>query len=90
MQRLLAFFAVSLVLSGAAVVSAQTAHNSAAPINFSADHIELQDKANRALLSGSVSVGEGVDGRGWPPSVSRTKKPRCRRASTRPCASSTS
>ncbi len=56
MQRLLAFFAVSLVLSGAAVVSAQTAHNSAAPINFSADHIELQDKANRALLSGSVSV----------------------------------
>ena len=56
MQRLLALLAVSLVLSGAGIVSAQTAHNSAAPINFSADHIELQDKANRALLTGSVSV----------------------------------
>ena len=33
---------------------AQRAHNSKAPIDFSADHIELQDKANRAVLSGSV------------------------------------
>ena len=31
-------------------------HNSNAPIDFGADHIELQDKANRAILSGSVSV----------------------------------
>jgi|UniRef100_UPI0035C952A2 lipopolysaccharide export system protein LptA len=59
MQRLPAFLApsllaVSLAFSGAAV--AQTAHNSAAPINFGADHIELQDKANRALLSGNVVV----------------------------------
>ncbi len=37
-------------------VSAQRAHNSNAPIDFGADHIELQDKANRAVLSGSVSV----------------------------------
>nr|WP_295669152.1 LptA/OstA family protein [Sphingomonas sp.] len=36
--------------------TAQTRHNSNAPIDFGADHIELQDKANRALLSGSVSV----------------------------------
>lgn len=56
MQRLPALLAVSLVLLGGGVARAQTAHNSAAPINFSADHIELQDKANRALLTGSVSV----------------------------------
>jgi len=36
--------------------SAQRAHNSNAPIDFGADHIELQDKANRAVLSGNVSV----------------------------------
>lgn len=35
---------------------AQNRHNSAAPIDFGADHIELQDKANRAILSGNVSV----------------------------------
>ncbi|MEG3084498.1 LptA/OstA family protein [Sphingomonas sp. PB2P12] len=35
---------------------AQQPHNSNAPINFSADHIELQDKANRAVLSGNVAV----------------------------------
>ena len=38
---------------------AQQAHNSAAPIDFGADHIELQDKANRAVLSGSVTVRQG-------------------------------
>ncbi len=31
-------------------------HNSDAPIDFAADHIELQDKANRAVLSGHVDV----------------------------------
>lgn len=31
-------------------------HNSAAPIDFSAAHIELQDKANRAVLSGGVTL----------------------------------
>ncbi|WP_010183164.1 LptA/OstA family protein [Sphingomonas sp. PAMC 26605] len=56
MQRLPALLAVSLALTGAGGVRAQTAHNSAAPINFGADHIELQDKANRALLTGSVVV----------------------------------
>lgn len=40
----------------AAPLAAQTAHNSNAPIDFGADNIELQDKANRAVLSGSVSV----------------------------------
>lgn len=54
MQR--AFPLLALCLAAGAPAAAQTAHNSAAPINFSADHIELQDKANRALLSGSVVV----------------------------------
>lgn len=34
----------------------QSKHDSDAPINFGADHIELQDKANRAILTGNVSV----------------------------------
>jgi lipopolysaccharide export system protein LptA len=46
------FFMVATMTSA----SAQTRHNSNAPIDFGADHIELQDKANRAILSGSVSV----------------------------------
>lgn len=44
----------ALVLATSA--AAQSRHDSNAPINFGADHIELQDKANRALLSGNVSV----------------------------------
>lgn len=42
------------LFAGAAV--AQGRHNTAAPIDFGADHIELQDRANRAVLSGNVSV----------------------------------
>ena len=45
-----------LVLSMATPVMAQTKHDSNAPINFDAAHIELQDKANRAVLSGNVVV----------------------------------
>ncbi|QNA86034.1 OstA family protein [Sphingomonas sp. So64.6b] len=48
-------FAV-IALTAATAASAQSRHNSNAPIDFGADHIELQDKANRAILSGSVSV----------------------------------
>ena len=43
-------------LLSAGIASAQSKHNSNAPIDFGADHIELQDKANRAVLSGNVSV----------------------------------
>lgn len=46
---------VALLLA-AAPLAAQSAHNSNAPIDFGADNIELQDKANRAVLSGNVSV----------------------------------
>ncbi len=49
-------FLVALTLAGSGAAVAQQAHDSAAPINFAADHIELQDKANRAVLSGKVSV----------------------------------
>jgi len=46
--------AAALVLTLAA--AGPQRHDSAAPIDFGADHIELQDKANRAILTGSVSV----------------------------------
>lgn len=36
--------------------TAQTRHNSNAPIDFNAGTIELQDRANRAILSGGVNV----------------------------------
>lgn len=45
-----------VALLAAAPASAQQKHDSDAPINFGADHIELQDKANRAILTGNVSV----------------------------------
>lgn len=43
-----------LIAAGSAV--AQTRHNSNAPIDFNAGTIELQDRANRAILSGGVNV----------------------------------
>jgi lipopolysaccharide export system protein LptA len=53
MQRIIFFLAFALVGTAA---SAQSRHDTTAPFNFGADHIELQDKAHRALLSGNVSV----------------------------------
>ena len=44
------------LLLAAPSAGAQQRHDTAAPISFDAGHIELQDKANRALLSGKVSV----------------------------------
>ncbi|MEO8723713.1 MAG: LptA/OstA family protein [Sphingobium sp.] len=34
-------------------------HNSDAPVNFSADRIEVQDRADRVLVSGNVHVTQG-------------------------------
>lgn len=45
----------ALSLAFAAGAAAQQ-HNSNAPIDFSADTIELQDRANRAVLAGNVAV----------------------------------
>ncbi|MCD2316373.1 LptA/OstA family protein [Sphingomonas sp. IC-11] len=45
-----------LALLFASGAIAQTRHNTNAPIDFGADTIELQDRANRAVLSGNVAV----------------------------------
>ena len=55
-MRAAALLLAPLLVSLAASAGAQGRHDSAAPIDFGADHIELQDKANRAVLSGSVAV----------------------------------
>lgn len=51
-------FAVTLVALGGMQLNAQAiaSHNSRAPVNFDAGRIELQDKQNRVVLSGSVVV----------------------------------
>jgi lipopolysaccharide export system protein LptA len=56
MSRLAALAYLALV---AAPAAAQTRHDTNAPIDFGADHIELQDRANRAVLSGNVKVRQG-------------------------------
>ncbi|WP_447411505.1 hypothetical protein, partial [Clostridium perfringens] len=49
--------ALSIALvSVATPLAAQQRHNSNAPIDFSADNIELQDKANRGILTGNVAI----------------------------------
>jgi lipopolysaccharide export system protein LptA len=45
-----------LALLAAVPALAQSGHNSRAPIDFDAAHIELQDKAHRAILSGGVTL----------------------------------
>ena len=47
---------LTLVLAASSPALAQTRHNADAPIDFAAQHIELQDKANRVLLSGNVRI----------------------------------
>lgn len=49
-----ALFCLSPLVLATAVVA--QSHNSNAPIDFSADTIELQDRANRAVLAGNVAV----------------------------------
>lgn len=53
MYRSVLFVALALTAAGA---QAQRGHNSNAPIDFNADTIELQDRANRAVLAGNVAV----------------------------------
>jgi len=43
-------------LCASAPAAAQSRHDSSAPIDFASDHIEIQDKANRALLAGNVRI----------------------------------
>lgn len=47
---------LTLALAVSAPAAAQQRHDSNAPLDFGADHIELQDKQNRVLLSGGVRI----------------------------------
>jgi lipopolysaccharide export system protein LptA len=48
--------ALAMALAVPSSAMAQTRHDSNAPIDFSSDHIELQDRASRALLTGNVRI----------------------------------
>lgn len=55
--------ATGFVVAGVAVVAAPrlaaeaiASHNSDAPVNFAADHMELQDQQKRVLLTGHVDI----------------------------------
>lgn len=47
------------VAAHAQTVSALKGHDTSAPVDFSADRIEVQDRANRGVLSGNVHVRQG-------------------------------
>lgn len=51
--------AVLLTAAGASAQGLKN-HNSNAPVDFSADRIEVQDRADRAVLSGNVRVKQGA------------------------------
>ena len=53
MRATLTLLTLSLAVASPAFAQGR---NSQAPINLNADHIELQDKANRALFTGNVVV----------------------------------
>jgi lipopolysaccharide export system protein LptA len=55
---LASFAATAGMLAGWQHLSAQAiaGHNSNAPVNFSADRIELQDRQDRVVLSGNVDI----------------------------------
>lgn len=62
LRSLLGGFAIgTMAILALAPTSAQvfSGHNSDAPVNFSADHGELQGKANRAILAGNVVISQG-------------------------------
>lgn len=62
LKSLLTGFAVGTVaIFSIARTDAQAiaGHNSDAPVNYAADRIELQDKANRVVLSGNVDISQG-------------------------------
>lgn len=49
-------FASMALMLATGPAAAQTRHDSSAPIDFASDHIELQDRANRVLLTGNVRI----------------------------------
>jgi len=52
------FAASAAVIAGAQHLAAQAiaSHDSKAPVNYAADHMELQDKQKRVVLSGNVEI----------------------------------
>jgi lipopolysaccharide export system protein LptA len=52
----LTMLGLPFALAASAPAIAQSRHDSGAPIDFASDHIELQDRANRVLLTGSVRI----------------------------------
>jgi len=54
----LAGFTLTLAVAGAVQLHAQAIarHDSRAPVSYSADRIELQDRQNRVVLSGNVDI----------------------------------
>ncbi|RYD58854.1 MAG: OstA family protein [Sphingomonadales bacterium] len=59
MTRGFLFASTALVLA-ASPAAAQTRHDSSAPIDFASNHIELQDRANRVLLTGNVRITQAA------------------------------
>ena len=53
-------FALTAALAAGVALQAQAiaGHNSNAPVSFGADRIELQDRANRVILSGNVVINQ--------------------------------
>lgn len=60
MNRSLSFLLIGSALFAGSAASAQIMknHNSNAPVNFSADRIEVQDRSDRVVLSGNVEVNQ--------------------------------
>jgi lipopolysaccharide export system protein LptA len=56
---LLPAFVLAVPASSQDAVSALKGHNSRAPVDVAADRIELQDRSDRALLSGNVEIRQG-------------------------------
>jgi lipopolysaccharide export system protein LptA len=54
-----ALAAATLGLHSLAGAQGIASHDTSAPVNFGADQIELQDKANRVVLSGDVLITQG-------------------------------
>ncbi|MGF7172202.1 lipopolysaccharide export system protein LptA [Sphingobium xanthum] len=48
--------AVALTIAGTADAQVLRGHNTSAPVDFSADRIEVQDRADRVVVTGNVQV----------------------------------
>jgi len=49
----------ALALGGSADAQVLRGHDTSAPVDFSADRIEVQDRADRVVVSGNVQVNQG-------------------------------